>query len=110
MRDGMTLPRAAQIAALLLIFGVIIFPIFWMLLTAFKLPRDVYDISIVFSPTIENFFTIFQHPWSLGKRLVNSLVVALATVAIAIPLAALAAYGFSRFHYAWKPRSSFRRW
>jgi multiple sugar transport system permease protein len=102
MRNGLSLPRALQAGALLLIFGVIVFPILWMMLTAFKLPRDVYDISLVFKPTIENFFTVFQHPWSLGKRLFNSLVVALVTVAIAIPLAALAAYGFSRFHYAWK--------
>jgi multiple sugar transport system permease protein len=93
---------AIEAAGLLLVFGVIAFPIVWMVLTAFKFPRDVYELSVVFQPTVQNFITIFQPPWLLGRRIVNSVVIALATVAIAIPIAALAAYGFSRFQYAWK--------
>jgi multiple sugar transport system permease protein len=93
------LARTLESAALLLVFGVIVFPIFWMVLTAFKFPRDVYDLSLVFRPTLENFWIVFQPPWSLGKRISNSMLISLATVAISIPVAALAAYGFSRFHY-----------
>lgn len=96
------LVKSLQAAVLLAIFGVIVFPILWMVLTAFKYPRDVYNLSIVFTPTIENFFTVFEPPWSLGHRLANSLIVSLTTVAITLPLAALAAYGFSRFEYAMK--------
>jgi multiple sugar transport system permease protein len=101
-RSPFSLVSGLQAALLLGVFGIIIFPIFWIAVTAFKLPRDVYEVSLIFPPTIDNFFAIFGPPWNLGWRLMNSLVVALVTVAIAIPLAALAAYGFSRFAYAWK--------
>jgi multiple sugar transport system permease protein len=101
-RSPFSLISALQAALLLAVFGVIIFPIFWIAVTAFKLPRDVYEVSVLFTPTIDNFFAIFGRPWHLGWRLWNSLIVSLVTVAIAIPLAALAAYGFSRFAYVWK--------
>jgi multiple sugar transport system permease protein len=93
---------AATAATLLFFLGVIIFPIVWMVLTAFKLPRDVYSVTWVFPPTIDNFFIVFRPPWNLGSRIVNSVVIAGATIAIAVPAAILAAYGFSRFDYRFK--------
>jgi multiple sugar transport system permease protein len=104
MNPGGSLPIARTLGAgaLLLVFGVIVFPILWMVLTAFKLPRDVYELSLAFSPTTRNFFTIFEPPWNLGRRLMNSIVVSLVTVAIAVPAAALAAYAFSRFEFLFK--------
>jgi multiple sugar transport system permease protein len=94
--------RVATAMALLLVFALIVFPVAWLVLTAFKLPRDVYEIKWLFDPTVENFLIIFQPPWSLGRRIVNSAVVAAATVGIAIPVAALAAYSFSRFDFLFK--------
>ena len=94
--------RVATAMTLLLVFALIVFPVAWLVLTAFKLPRDVYEIKWLFDPTVENFLIIFQPPWSLGRRIVNSAVVAAATVGIAIPVAALAAYSFSRFDFLFK--------
>lgn len=94
---------AIMTAAILMFFlGVIVFPIVWMLLTAFKLPRDVYGVSLVFRPTLENFWTVFEAPWNIGWRALNSLVVSLTTVVIAIPAAVMAAYAFSRFDFMFK--------
>jgi multiple sugar transport system permease protein len=93
---------AATAATLLFFLGVIVFPIAWMVLTAFKLPRDVYSVTWVFAPTIDNFFAVFRPPWNLGSRILNSVVIAGATIAIAVPAAILAAYGFSRFDYRFK--------
>jgi multiple sugar transport system permease protein len=87
---------------LAVMFFVIIFPVVWLFLTAFKLPRDVYETSVFFQPTLENFWIIFQSPWLIGRRIVNSVIISLATVAIAIPVATLAAYAFSRFDFAMK--------
>lgn len=87
---------------LLLFFGIIIFPIAWMILTAFKQPRDVYSLTFVFAPTLENFLTVFQPPWNIGQRIVNSILVAGSTLGIAIPSAILAAYSFSRFRFMFK--------
>jgi multiple sugar transport system permease protein len=89
-------------AILLLALGIILFPIVWMLLAAFKLPRDVYALTLFFTPTTENFFTVFEAPWNIGIRIVNSLVIAITTVGIAIPASVMAAYAFSRFEFMFK--------
>jgi multiple sugar transport system permease protein len=84
--------------------ATIALPIFWIALTAFKLPREVYtlDHALVFTPTLENFKILFQHPWNLHFKLLNSAVVAITTVVIAIPFALMAAYSFSRFEFPFK--------
>ena len=86
------------------VIAAIMLPIFWITLTAFKQPRDVYSLSnaLWFTPTLENFKTVFEHPWNLGSKLLNSFVVASATVLIAMPLALCSAYAFSRFDFALK--------
>lgn len=89
--------RAAETISLLVVCLVALFPIVWMFLTAFKSPRDAYGMSLDFQPTLQNFVTIFSSPWNLGHALLNSTIVAGATVLISIPAAALAAYSFSRF-------------
>jgi multiple sugar transport system permease protein len=86
------------------VIAAILLPIGWIMLTAFKLPRDVYtlDNALWFTPTLENLQTIFQHPWNLGSKLVNSLAVSTTTVLIAMPLALCSAYAFSRFEFRFK--------
>ena len=84
-------------ALLVLVSVVVLFPIAWMFLTAFKRPRDAYSVSLDFAPTLQNFATVFADPWNLGSMVMNSTIVAVVTVAIAVPCASLAAYSFSRF-------------
>ncbi len=87
----------AERALLVIISTIILFPILWMFLTAFKTPLDAYTITLNFKPTFQNFITVFSDPWNLGSMVMNSVVVAGATVLIAVPCASLAAYAFSRF-------------
>lgn len=103
--------RAWNWAQQLLVFVVIaaiMLPIFWITLTAFKQPRDVYSLPssvwgvLWFTPTLENFQTVFEHPWNLGSKLLNSFVVASCTVLVAMPLALCSAYAFSRFEFRFK--------
>lgn len=94
--------RGLETAALLLVLFLILFPILWMALTAFKRPVDLFDLTLFFTPTLENFRTIFSEPWNIGRTLWNSVVVASLTVLIAIPASTLAAYAFSRFELPWK--------
>jgi ABC-type glycerol-3-phosphate transport system permease component len=84
--------------------ATIALPIAWIVITAFKFPRDVYslDTALVFTPTLENLRTVFEDPWNLGSKIVNSFAVALGTIMLAIPMAAMAAYAFSRFDFRWK--------
>ena len=92
-----------QLAVLALISAIVL-PIGWMLLTAFKQPRDVYtlDAALWFSPTLDNLRTVFQNPWNLGHKIVNSLLVASGAVLLAMPMATMAAYAFSRFEFRFK--------
>jgi ABC-type glycerol-3-phosphate transport system permease component len=91
---------------MLIFLGIaaIALPIAWIAITAFKLPRDVYtlDAALIFKPTLENLRTVFEHPWNLGAKIINSLAVAGGTVLLAIPMATLAAYAFSRFEFRFK--------
>ncbi|MBL8376348.1 MAG: carbohydrate ABC transporter permease [Burkholderiales bacterium] len=90
--------------AVFVIIAAILLPIFWIVLTAFKVPRDVYslDAALWFTPTMENLRTVFEHPWNLGQKIVNSVLIASGTVLLAIPMATMAAYAFSRFDFRGK--------
>jgi multiple sugar transport system permease protein len=96
--------QALRLGAVLLLIGSIVLPIAWILLTAFKLPRDVYSLqaALWFTPTLENLQTVFQHPWNLGSKITNSVLIASGTVLLALPMATLAAYAFSRFEFRFK--------
>jgi multiple sugar transport system permease protein len=87
----------AERALLVLVSVIVLFPIAWMFLTAFKSPRDAYSLSLNFTPTLNNFVTVFSDPWNLQHMVLNSVIVASVTVLIAVPCASLAAYSFSRF-------------
>lgn len=77
--------------------AVILLPLIWLLrvaltdkLTAYRLPPEWGE------PRLTNFIDIFvEHP--MLDYLINSTVVAVATTAIALPLAAMMAYAFARF-------------
>ncbi len=96
-RQKKRLYEAIKVALILIAAAVMMVPILWIGMAAFKQHVDVYQLKLVFRPTLENFQTVFQSPYDLHDKLLNSTVVALVTVLIAIPLATLAAYSFSRF-------------
>ncbi len=77
--------------------AVMMIPILWISMAAFKTHVDVYQLKVLFTPTLANFKTVFQSPYNLHYKLFNSTIVALVTVVIALPLATMAAYSFSRF-------------
>ncbi len=77
-------------------------PVVWVALTAFKLPKDAYSTSLLFTPTLANFRALFTGPRSFTPLVINSVLVSTFTVLIAIPLAAMSAYVFSRFSFRLK--------
>lgn len=88
---------ALHTVLILMAMFVMLVPIIWIFLAAFKTHVDVYQLKLFFTPTLENFATVFDDPYRLGEKLYNSTIVALVTVLFAIPIATLAAYSFSRF-------------
>ena len=73
-------------------------PIVWIALAAFKQHVDVYQLKLLFRPTLENFALVFDSPYHLGTASCSTRpIVSFVTVAVAIPVATGAAYSFSRF-------------
>lgn len=107
--------KALETLALLLIIAFIMLPIVWLALTSIKPREKAYSTDILFEPTLDNFRVIFadytvimnegsdRERGELGRDMfpsvVNSVVVSGATILIAIPLATLAAYAFSRYSF-----------
>ena len=113
MTKSPSLAKLLETAALLLIVFFIMLPIVWLALTSIKPQEKAYTTDIVFSPTLDNFRIIFsdtsvlinagtdRERGEVGRDMfpsvVNSVVVSGATILIAIPLATIAAYAFSRY-------------
>lgn len=80
----------------LLFFG---FPLYWMIITAFKLPVDIYTLPpkwITLTPTFKNFKVIFFE-YGSWRFIRNSLIIASFSTLIAVFLGAMAAYSLTRF-------------
>ena len=94
-------PRPSRLRALLILLVAVLWlgPVVWIVATAFKAPRDVLTLKLLFTPTFDNFLIAFNPPFLLGDRLWNSMVVTAATLVIALPVSTAAAYAFSRFRF-----------
>lgn len=80
---------------------IIMLPIYWMAITAFKTPEEAYRLPITYfpvNPTLENVIKIFSEEKYL-RFFLNSWLVSLSVVTITISLASFAGYGFSRLSF-----------
>ena len=77
----------------------IMFPIFWLLITAFKPERLVFTTEAIFTPSLAAFTAIFTKPLQFGPLVLNSFLISGITILIAVPLAVMAAYVFSRYRF-----------
>jgi len=85
----------------MLILVVMLFPIYWMVSTAFKPGKEILSLTPVWFPspvTFDNFRTAINVPF-FWNDVVNSLTVVLSVVAISIALAFLAAVSVARFGF-----------
>lgn len=88
--------RAGHGVGILLIVFFTMFPIVWITLTAFKPDRYMFTSTLAFPPTLSNFTTIFSPPLNFGPLVLNSVIVALGAIVVAIPASVMASYVFSR--------------
>ena len=78
-----------------------LFPFYWLLASSVKPREELFRIPAIWvpeNPTLDSFGRLFQGSFPLWFK--NSTIVALSTTALGLTLAALAAYGFSRFPFA----------
>jgi N,N'-diacetylchitobiose transport system permease protein len=93
--------RIALNATALLVFAVMIFPVYWMVSTAFKPGHDIFADTPVwfpYHPTLSNFSDAVQRPhfWADVK---NSLIIVGTVVALSLVLAFLAALALAKFRF-----------
>jgi N,N'-diacetylchitobiose transport system permease protein len=85
----------------LVVFAVMVFPVFWMISTAFKSNDQIVSLSPTWfplHPTLVHFREAISRPffWADVK---NSVIVVTVTVAISIVLAFLAAVALARYRF-----------
>jgi N,N'-diacetylchitobiose transport system permease protein len=86
----------------LAVFAVMVFPVFWMVSTAFKPDDQIISVTptwIPLHPTLKHFRDAIEKPF-FWEDVKNSLIVVLVTVAISIVLAFLAAVALARYGFS----------
>jgi multiple sugar transport system permease protein len=110
-RSVKDLPPAGKLAAYLVLAGwavVVLFPLYWLVITSFKLPIQVnsgpfYLPFVDFKPSLDAWRYIFVDLRDDTVRpYVNTVVVALGSSVLALLLGSAGAYALVRFPY--KPR------
>ena len=85
----------------LAVFVVMVFPVFWMISTAFKSNDQIVSLTPTWfplHPTIQHFRDAINRPF-FWEDVKNSLIVVTATVGISIVLAFLAAIALARYRF-----------
>jgi len=93
--------RIGLYGALLVIIGIALFPFWWLIVTSFKIPVDIFAGVALWPqrPTLDNYDKLFsQHHF--GSYLTNSIVIVTASVLVSMTLGTLGAYAIARFRLA----------
>jgi multiple sugar transport system permease protein len=77
---------------------VFFLPVVWIILASIKTKDQLLSIPPIwfFKPTFENFVDLFTRP-NIVRYLLDSLVISVSAVAVALVISFLAAYAFSRY-------------
>jgi N,N'-diacetylchitobiose transport system permease protein len=85
----------------LAVFVVMVFPVFWMISTAFKTNDQIVSLTPTWfplHPTLQHFRDALNKPF-FWQDVLNSLIVVSVTVAISISIAFLAAIALARYRF-----------
>ncbi|HPZ15036.1 MAG TPA: carbohydrate ABC transporter permease [Sphaerochaeta sp.] len=85
----------------ILLLLLVIFPFYWIILTSFKTPFEIYEVPPKFYPTrlsLFNYIDAFKN-YQIGLFSINSLIVTISTVAGTTIASALAAYAIARLTF-----------
>jgi multiple sugar transport system permease protein len=95
--------RTALIYLLLIIgVGIMLFPFLWMVATSFKIPQDVYNLSLIPETiTFDNYVTIFKKA-PFGDWIKNTLIISLIATATVVIFDTAAGYVLAKFSFIGK--------
>jgi multiple sugar transport system permease protein len=92
--------RIATYVALAVAVVMVLFPIYWMVITSLKLPREIYRVPSLWPQTITwNNYRILIEDKEFFLNIRNSLLVAGSVTVISVIISSLCAYSLVRFRY-----------
>jgi N,N'-diacetylchitobiose transport system permease protein len=98
---GARLRRSAWNAVGLLLLVVLVFPVYWMVSTAFKPDDDINSLKptwLPLGPTLDHFRDAMNRPY-FWDGVKNSLIIVCVAVALSMVLAFLAAVALAKFRF-----------
>jgi multiple sugar transport system permease protein len=85
----------------LLVLFIVIVPLVWIYLTAFKSQTDIFSPNlqrmVVFKPTLKNFLDLFTE-YPFWKNLLNTAIVSVLGTVVTMAVSLPAAYSFARWN------------
>jgi multiple sugar transport system permease protein len=95
--------KLAIVAAMVLALLFVLFPVYWMVITSLKLPREIFRMPSLWPQvfTGANYRILIEDKEFL-VAIRNSLIVASSVTLISLVVASLAAYSMVRFRYRFK--------
>lgn len=100
-RRGTPAGRTIRIAVMTLFLIVMVFPLYWMLITSLKPQKDIFKLPIMYWPkalSLENYENIFKIT-KFHIYIMNSVVVSLSAALIVMVVATLSSYVLARFKF-----------
>ena len=101
MWDKIIESRALSYSIAILLLSLMMMPIYWTLVTAFKPDIETYVFPPVYfpqNPTVVPFKLLFES-YPFGDYLINSIIVTVVTTIIVTATGMLAAYGISQYKF-----------
>jgi ABC-type glycerol-3-phosphate transport system permease component len=94
------LRRLALYPPMVLVAVFALFPVYWVVITSLKTRAEIFSKTPVLWPSHPNWhiYSYVLGSAGIGRALLNSLIVASATMALCLVIGSMAAYALTRFH------------
>jgi len=101
MKKSSCLVLILTYAVVIILILIVILPMLWIFMMSFKSPMDIisWPPSFIFKPTLGNYKAVFSPSsthLAIAHVLLNSIVVTVISVVVAISLSVISAYSLSR--------------
>lgn len=104
MKRKITAGTCLKYLALLVILLLLLFPIYWMIITSLKTNMEAYQYPPTLfadNPTIETYLELFTKYREFFVYYKNNFLASAGTTFFAVLVAILSGYALSRFHFKW---------
>jgi multiple sugar transport system permease protein len=98
--------RSILVTALVALFGLL--PLYWLLITSFKLPGTEFRLPVEYWPSnfsVESYRVVLGPDFQVQRAILNSLIVSSTAMLGTLLLGSLAAYAIARLRFRYKLQS-----